>query len=223
MSLRKKTIFFENQDFEAKGYNAEKIIFDFIKDIFSERICVAKHGYIMNFVKNKFTIESDILLLDKELGINIFEVKGIKIDNIRSISINGWNCEGIYKDLINPNYQVDRNATNILEFLKTYCKMTDCVGVKPIVVLPYITKSEWRAKGFESYAFLPPIMFKDDFKSKKVFFEKLNNIPYKCASKRLMKDYEFDEIKNILFGNIENKNVPYSVISEEDLLRKLLE
>lgn len=224
MSQREKSIFFENPDCESKGYNAEKIVFDCIKDVFCGRNCSAKHGYIMNFAENKFTIESDILLLDRELGINIFEVKGIRIDNIRSISIDGWHCEGIYKDIINPNYQVDRNAANILDFLKDYFNNSNSnsIGVKPIVVLPYITKEQWKKKGFDGYAFLPPIMFKDDLKTKNSFFSKLNDIPYKCTAKRSMKDYEFDEIKNSLFGKIENKNVGYSVISEEDFLRNLL-
>lgn len=100
--------------------------------------------------------------------------------NTKNFYISSYICpycgERAYKSVfpLGGEYsKVGRNAANILEFLKTYCKMTDCTGIKRIVVLPYITKSEWIRKRFESYAFLPPIMFKDDFKSKKVFLKNL--------------------------------------------------
>lgn len=219
--MGERSIFIENTNQESKGYNSEKIVFDSIKSIFNGNVCVAKHGYVINFLENKFTIEADILLLDRELGINIFEVKGIRIDNIRSISIDGWNCEGIYKDVINPDYQVDRIAVNILDFLKIHCS-TNNIGVKSIIVLPYITEEQWKSKGFDEYAFLPPIMFEDDLKSKMAFLKKLNEIPYKCTAKGLIRDYEFDKIKNTLFGDIENKRVISTIKSEEDFLRDLL-
>lgn len=221
--MGKKSFFVDNLDYESKGYRGEKIVFNYIKDIFSDRECVAKHGYIMNFSGNKFTIEADIILLDKEFRINIFEVKGIKIDNITSINLEGWHCEGIYSEKINPNYQADRNASNIIEFLKSHKMYNKSIGVKPAIVLPYITSIQWKEKGFEKYAFLPPIIFKDDLEDKKRFLEKLNAIPYKCFAKQLMKDEEFYNIKNILFGEIQKEEKIHMVISEEEFLKNLLE
>lgn len=221
--MEKKSLFFDNLDYESKGYRGEKIVFNYIKDIFFDRECVAKHGYIMNFSGKKFTIEADVLLFDKEFGINIFEVKGINIDNIISINMDGWYCEGIYSEKINPNYQADRNASNIIEFLKNCNKYSKSIGVKPVIVLPYITSREWKEKGFEKYAFLPPIIFKDDLENKKRFLKKFNDIPYKCSAKQLMEDEEFNNIKNILFGEIQEENKIHRVISEEELLEKLLE
>lgn len=221
--MSKKSTFFENLDSESKGYIGEMKVFNRIKDIFSDRECVAKHGYIMNFSGNKFTIEADVLLLDKEFGINIFEVKSIRIDNITSINLDGWYCEGIYSEKINPNYQADRNASNIIEFLKNCKKYSKSIGVKSIIVLPHITSTEWKVKGFEEYAFLPPIIFKDDLKDKKKFLEKLKAIPYKCSAKQLMKYEEFYSIKNILFGEIQKETKIHRIISEDEFLENLLE
>lgn len=221
--MGKKSFFFDNLDYESKGYRGEKIVFNYIKDIFIDRECVAKHGYIMNFSGRKFTIEADVLLFDKEFGINIFEVKGINIDNIISINMDGWYCEGIYSEKINPIFQVDRGASNIIEFLKSRKTYDKSIGVKPAIVLPYITSIQWKEKGFENYAFLPPIIFKDDLEDKKRFLEKLNAIPYKCSAKQLMKDEEFYNIKNILFGEIKKEEKIHMVISEEEFLKKLLE
>lgn len=217
-----KLIFFENLDYNAKGYYTEKKVFDSIKFLFNSRNCIAKHGYIMNFLGNKFTIEADIFLLDRELGVNIFEVKGIKIENIVSINMDGWNCEGFYKSNINPNYQVDRNSVNVLHFLKENCNYNNRISVKPIIVLPYITKEQWKNRGFDTYAFMPPIIFKEDLQDKKSFYKQLELIPYKYKSKQLMNDYEYEEVKNILFGDIGNNNMN-SILTEDEFLRKLLE
>lgn len=220
--MSNKAIFFEKLDGESKGYYGEKIFFDSIKEFFLDRECLAKHGYIMNFSGKKFTIEADVLLLDRKLGINIFEVKGIRIDNICSVSADGWVCENIYKDKINPSYQVDRNATNLIEFLKEFSIYNDGIGVKPIIVLPYITSMQWKNKKFDSYAFLPPIIFKDDLENKNMLLRKINDIPYKFKAKHLTTDLEFDEMKNILFGDIEKSENIYKVISEEEFLEQLL-
>lgn len=217
-----KAIFFENLDSESKGYYGEKILFDAIREFFLDRECVAKHGYIMNFSRRKFTIEADVLLFDRELGINIFEVKGIRIDNICSVSTDGWICENIYKDKINPSYQVDRNATNLIEFLKESNIYTNGIGVKPIIVLPYITSTQWKTKKFDRYAFLPPIIFKDDLEKKNSLLRKMNDIPYKCKAKYPTTDLEFNEMKNILFGDIEKSESIHKVISEEAFLKQLL-
>lgn len=217
-----KSIFFENDDHESKGYRGEKLVFDSVKIFFKDRECIAKHGYVMNFQGKRFTIEADVLLADKEFGINIFEVKGIRIDNILSISMDGWLCEGIYKDRINPVYQVDRTATDLLDFLKDYSQYTNGIGVKSIIVLPYITSSQWKTHGFDKYAFLPPIIFKDDIEDKKRFFNKLNLIPYKCTAKRAIEDEEFTDMKTILFGDTINNPIDCKIISEEELLQKLI-
>ncbi|MBU5316521.1 hypothetical protein KQI30_09590 [Clostridium bornimense] len=221
--MKKKSIFFENIYCESKGYRGEKILFDSIKSIFSDKECIAKHGYIMNFLNKKYTIEADVLLIDKQLGINVFEVKGINIHNIISISIDGWHCEGIYKEKINPNYQLDRNITNIIDFLKDIDEYNDSVGIKPIIVLPYISSEQWESKGFNKYAFLPPIIFKDDLKSEDVFLRKMNSIPYKCSAKRSMEESEFNNIKNIFFGKITEEIKTFNVISEKEFLEKLLQ
>lgn len=217
-----KAVFIENKNSEAKGYQGEKVLFDSIKKYFNDRECIAKHGYLMNFSGNKFTIEADAILFDKELGINIFEVKGIKIDNILSISTDGWDCQGIYISKISPVYQVDRNASNLIDFLKNCNRYYIGIGVKAIIVLPYITSEEWKMEGFNNYAFLPPIIFKDDLENKELFFEKLYRIPYKCTAKGQIKDEEFDNVKETLFGDIEEELTPHKIISEEDFLRQLL-
>lgn len=220
--LSTKSIFLENLDSESKGYRGEKILFDSIKRFFHDRECIVKHGYIMNFSGRKFTVEADILLFDREIGINIFEVKGIRIDNICSISTDGWVCENIYKNKINPSYQVDRNATNLIEFLKELNKYSDGIGIRPAIVLPYITSMQWKIRGFDKYAFLPPIIFKNDLEDKQSLFKKLKDIPYKCIAKHETTDYEFNEMKSILFGDIEKNEIIYKVVSEEEFLQQLL-
>lgn len=211
-----------NVDSTSKGYKGEKIVSDVIQKLFKERESIGKHGYLMNFQGSKYTIEADILVVDKELGINVFEVKGIHIENILYITANGWECQEIYKDRIDPVYQVDRTSAKLLEFLKEKTYSIQNVGVKSVIVLPYITSTEWKRAGFDEYAFLPPIMFQDDLQEERKFFGKLNKIPYKHKPKKKMAAKEYEDIKRILFGENEKKSNVYKVISEDEFLKQLL-
>ncbi len=215
-------MFYESLDIESKGYRGEKLVFDVIRSYFKDRECSAKHSYVMNFPGSKYRVEADVLLFDEILGINLFEVKGIGIDNIRTINIEGWICEDIYSKKINPVYQSDRNTDNLIAFLKNQSKFSDSVGIKSIIVLPYITSKEWRSKGFDNKTFLPPILFKEDLEDENEFFNKLSTIPYKCKSKNTLPKIEFDELNNVLFGDIED-DVIKEIVSEDVLLKELLE
>lgn len=214
--------FIDNLDCNAKGYKGEKIVTDTIKDFFQDRTCIGMHGYLINIPSSKFTIEADILLLDREIGITVFEVKGIHIENILSIKADGWKCTKIYKSKIDPVYQVDRTTGNLLDYIKSNALISKNIGVKPAIVLPYITSYEWKRAGYHNYAFLPPIIFQDDLKEKEKFFLKLNMIPYKHRALQLMSDCEYKEAKNILFGGFKKENSSYKVPTEDEFLNSLL-
>lgn len=222
MKKSKQMLFIDNIDCTSKGYRGEKIVVEAIKSFFEDRLCIGKHGYLINLPESKDTIEADILLLDKETGINIFEVKGIHIENIIYINADGWKCEGVYKSKIDPVYQVDRTSGNLLDLLKNRISTTKNIGVRAAIVLPYITSSEWEKAGFHNYAFLPPIIFQDDLEGKSKFLEKLKKIPYKYRAQQFMNESDFNKVKSILFGEYEKKNSSYNVISEDDFLKQLL-
>jgi len=116
--------FFEDEDVKDKpGYQSEKKLVDKLKKFFNNRKnTVVRHGYKIYPEELNFHLEADVLLFDDELGINIFEVKGVNIDQIKSIRDNIWKTENFYqnKNTIKPVYQVNRASEQIIEILDNH-------------------------------------------------------------------------------------------------------
>ncbi|GAA5818235.1 MAG: Pseudogene of conserved hypothetical protein [Methanobrevibacter sp. CfCl-M3] len=128
---------------------------DIILFIFPFAVLKVRHGYKIYPEELNFHLEADVLLFDDELGINIFEVKGVNIDQIKSIRDNIWKTENFYqnKNTIKPVYQVNRASEQIIEILDNHVLKDTLpkVGVKGIVVLPRIEYNDWLSRGFNNY------------------------------------------------------------------------
>jgi superfamily I DNA/RNA helicase len=93
------------------------------------------------------------------------------------------------------------------------------IGIRGIIVLPNIEHVDWISRGFDDYALLPPIIFKDDLKNEALFFDKIKKIPFKRPKVMKLTYNEFKNIKTMLFGDSapKHKEIP----SEEKLLKNL--
>ena len=67
------------------GEKGEQIVWNSIKSAFAERDCLAYWRYPI--FDNKSRKEPDILIVDRELGLIVIEVKSIKISQIVNIFI----------------------------------------------------------------------------------------------------------------------------------------
>ncbi|MDR3062543.1 MAG: UvrD-helicase domain-containing protein [Methanobrevibacter sp.] len=215
---------FSNPDAKNRpGYKSEIKLIRKIESFFNKRKnAVGKHGYVIYPEGLNFQLEIDFLLIDDELGINLFEVKGINIDQIQSIQDNSWKTKGFYKPKIKPVHQVDRSTSQILEILDNHLlsEFLPKVGVKGIIVLPNIHAVDWNNKGFYKYKHLPQIIFRNDLENENVFFDKLNKIHYKRPNNQILTYNDFKNFKKIFFGTKEiERDSP--VPPEEEMLKNL--
>jgi superfamily I DNA and RNA helicase len=107
--------------------------------------------------------EPDILIVDRELGLIIIEVKGLTIDQITEINGHRWEIKDFYDYPYDNPYQ---QAENQLWALFGYCNNEPSIRGKvigrAIVALPRITETQWQEKGFDRLPSSPPIIFKDN-------------------------------------------------------------
>ena len=85
----------------------EKKVWDCVKNFFSDRICIAYWRYPVFSKIGETRKEPDVFILDKELGAVIIEVKGITIDQIKSISGHLWEYEDMYVKSGSPYEQAE--------------------------------------------------------------------------------------------------------------------
>lgn len=154
--------FIATENFDFVGGEGEKIVWDRVKDAFTGRECIGYSRYPL-FSQNGLTRkEPDILVVDKELGLIIIEVKGIRIDNIESINGSMWYFKDFYIREGSPYEQAERQMYALLSRSFLEPKLFGHLKARVLVGLPYVTRVEWKQKGFYKNPSCPPIIFKDD-------------------------------------------------------------
>lgn len=201
--------FIQGDNFERIGGQAEEKVWKRIKEALNKRDILGYSRYPLFLEVGQRRKEPDILLLDKELGVIIIEVKGYTIDNIVGIDANEWRLEGIYAKTVNPiaqaedylyslkgKFDIDRNLRN--RFRGQY-----------FVALPNINKSQWMERGFNRIIDDTYLIFQNEL-SKNALIEKiksqesliggtrLNNETFKIAKSILGHENTYiDEVKGV--------------------------
>lgn len=149
-----------NQD---SGYEAENLVWEEMERTFASRESFAFWHYPMFDKNHSHRREIDVLVVDKEIGVTIIEVKGISIKQIQSISGKVWTCKKDGKIFeIEPYAQGERQMDMLCRDIEENPLLYRKFGRRTIVALPYITRGEWKERGFEGRLNMPPILFKDD-------------------------------------------------------------
>lgn len=184
-----------------KGQIYENFVSDYIKDYFIEKDVIGLKSYDIFNLNFSGKREIDILLLHREYGIIIIEVKGLHIRNINSISGDNWMYKDFYIEKGNPYKQAENQLRLLMNHLKKIdLNLANKLGQKIIVALPLIRSEEWEKKGFNDIPNCPPIIFKDDFLSS-LAKEKIKN--FKIVNQHsILTDNEWKKIQDIFGVNV---------------------
>lgn len=143
------------------GELGEKRVWDSVQESFARRDCIAYWRYPIFSQGGETRKEPDILILDRELGIIIIEVKSLRIDQIVGINGHRWELRDFYTTYSNPYEQAERQLFAIMQYCDREPTLSKKVAGRAIVALPYITESEWQKRGFDQLPSNPPILFQD--------------------------------------------------------------
>ncbi|MEH2334962.1 NERD domain-containing protein [Nostoc sp.] len=82
--------FIETESTGGTGYQGERIVWDTLHQNLTQGEGIAIWGYRAFSHEEQTRREMDILLVSKDLGLTIIEVKSIDINNIENIEANQW-------------------------------------------------------------------------------------------------------------------------------------
>ncbi|AKP78620.1 ATP-dependent DNA helicase PcrA [Priestia megaterium Q3] len=185
------------------GWYAEEITWEVLKRTFKNRVCLAYWSFPIflkscsgNFLGRR---EADILLIDKQLGITVIEVKGIRINQIRKIQGHKWLYEDFYREEGNPYQQAENQLDSLLGFINKKKGLSDKISRRVLIALPYITRAEWKERGFDSLPSSPPILFKEDLADERAFFNKISST-YLYRTTAQLDENEWRSLTQLIHG-----------------------
>jgi superfamily I DNA and RNA helicase len=201
--------FIATEPLGTKGETGEQIVWDSIQLAFSERKCLAYWRYpIFSPVERqenlhsfqKFRKEPDILIVDRQLGLIIIEVKSIRIEQIVSIQGHRWQYQKFYTDYGSPYQQAETQLFALLEYTDREPLLKDKLTARAIVALPYITESDWQARAFDRLPSNPPILFKNHLLKSSELDKFIEQMPTVGDSDRLT-EHQWQLLLAILTGS----------------------
>ncbi len=174
------------------GEKAEEIVWDVMCQAFKHKAeqeeCLAYWQYPLFPPKFSNVLRRpDILIADKELGLIVIEVKGIKIEDLKAIQGDNWLMkQGFSPQKMYPFKQAEKQLRAVTGHYNLIDDLCDQVRGRAIVALPFITSQQWQERGFTQIAAQVPIIFGDQLSSKD-FFKRIRNMPLVIPGNQLNK------------------------------------
>ncbi|MBL1210334.1 pentapeptide repeat-containing protein [Geminocystis sp. GBBB08] len=207
--------------FDNKGEKGEYFVWEIIKIVFKDRVCLAYWRYPIFSEKGRRK-EVDILIIDQQLGLIIIEVKSVKIEQILSINGHFWQYQNFYINGGNPYQQAENQLFNLLDYLKNEPNLSQKVTAKVVIALPYIKEEEWQKKGFNKLPSNPPIIFQDDLEDLSLFLNKLVNLSPVISGNKL-DEKQWNLLLSIIAGKQVLETPKYRVLTKEKTKGKILQ
>lgn len=160
------------------GERGEFRVWERVQDGFGERSCLAYWRYPLFSPQGKGRKEPDILILDRQLGIIIIEVKSVRIHQISHINGHRWHYQGFYQKTGSPYQQAEQQVWALLKRCEREPGLTSGLMSRAIVALPYITQEQWQEKQFDRLISAPPILFENHLRLTAItqFCQQVENI-----------------------------------------------
>lgn len=98
------------------GIEAERYVWEQVKLVFDKRESFGFLHFPMFKKNHSSKHEIDILLVDREIGITVIEVKGISINQIKGIQGHIWHCtNGVHSYKGEPYNQAEQQLNMLCD------------------------------------------------------------------------------------------------------------
>ena len=144
-----------------KNQDGEQKVWDAFRSTFADRNCIGYWRYPIFSKAGEIRKEPDILIVDREFGVVVIEVKSINIDQIAAINGQQWQLQNTDTTEINPYQQAEHQLRTLISYSDRETALWRKVNGRAIVALPQITTEQWQQKGFDQLPDIPPIIFQD--------------------------------------------------------------
>ncbi|MBD2691501.1 ATP-binding domain-containing protein [Anabaena catenula] len=144
-----------------KNQDGEQKVWDAFRSAFADRNCIGYWRYPIFSKAGEIRKEPDILIVDREFGVVVIEVKSIHIEQIAAINGQQWQLENSDITETNPYQQAEHQLRALISYSDREPALWRKVNGRTIVALPQITAEQWQQKGFDKLPDCPPIIFQD--------------------------------------------------------------
>jgi superfamily I DNA and RNA helicase len=144
-----------------KNQDGEQKVWDAVRSAFADKNCIGYWRYPIFSKAGEIRKEPDILIVDRELGVVIIEVKSINIDQIAAINGQQWQLQNSDTTETNPYQQAEHQLRALISYSDRESALWRKVNGRAIVALPQITAEQWQQKGFDKLPDIPPLIFQD--------------------------------------------------------------
>lgn len=150
------------------GERSEEKIWNKVKSAFAGREGIAYWQYPLfvdiaeegNGTQRKYK-EPDILIVDRELGLILIEVKGCHLQQIQRINGQNWEMSSdFYSPKISPFAQATRQMADLIRYCDREFELDQAVTYRILIGLPWIKRQEWMEK-FGNLPSAPPVLCED--------------------------------------------------------------
>ncbi|MGX9688661.1 ATP-binding domain-containing protein [Deinococcus wulumuqiensis] len=158
--------FIQTEEFGIAGEQAEKLVWEAVKEAFAGREALAFWRYPLS---DGQASEPDILILDAELGIVIIEVKALPLRQIKRFSGYEWELNWPYfgKNAINPHQQAKNQLRKALDHVRQRPGLSRVPG-RVLVALPLVTRDEWEDSALDTLVSDTPMLLGDQLSKAKL-------------------------------------------------------
>lgn len=214
--------FIATEILDKSGEKGEFLVWNIIKNQFANRECLAYWRYPIFSQTGKFRKEPDILIADQELGLIILEIKSINIYQIVNINGHKWEYTNYYVNYGNPYQQAENQLFTLLEYTNREPSLKKQITGRVLIALPYITKEQWQAKGFDKLPSNPPILFGNDLNNLGLIEDKIKpSLPLIYGKNINFQQWQL--LLSILGGNSVFLPPQHRVLAPEESRGKILQ
>ncbi len=154
--------------------------------------------------REQIRYQPDILLVSRDWGLAVIEVKTCTIDQIVKIQANQWQMQKFYSSQIYPFKQGENQLRQVLKRLNRHDLLRKRIAGRVLVALPLITRDDWLQRGFETdHHSCPPLLFGDQLNRRGILSCLLDQaiVLERGENSLKLKDSDWQAVKNVIFGH----------------------
>ncbi len=153
--------FITTQPVGGDGEQGELRVWDAVRSAFRNRDCLGYWRFPV--FASGVQREPDIMLIDRQLGLVVIEVKSLPLECIQTIEGYRWHVSNYYgKKHIEPYLQARYQVEALLEYADVEEGLKQRVAARAIVALPLVHSDDWLERGFANFPGSPPVICEDN-------------------------------------------------------------
>ncbi|BAS60299.1 pentapeptide repeat protein (plasmid) [Leptolyngbya boryana NIES-2135] len=156
--------FIVSEVFGGPGEDGERLIWEKVTQALKgtgEGIACLNYTYFNR--DRQLRYQPDVLLVNRDQGITVIEVKSFAIDQLVEIRANQWEMQNFYTRYLYPFRQGENQLRQILRSCDRRKALRGRMPGRVLVALPCVTRDEWQARGFDvDHPTCPPLIFGDE-------------------------------------------------------------